>query len=546
MTTTNIGSNSTTLEVFNFRKQPNTIQDSSHLADSPSLDDLLSEFHISGFNLNDKSIPLMSLFSLDNSLVVEEKPTCFTAADLIELQAPRRDSKDVEPDSVLLISALVPCRYSRDRVPSSRFQGTLDLLNHRNMYTVESPCNELYVFPSSSPISSRAQSKSCQLSPSFSEEKLQKLTRVLPHHHNLVLRTMEDLSLEYMEHGLYSQAMPLYRTLLSAMVKSVGLHHPKALSARLNLVDCLQLLHHSKEAREINYQLRTTIATVCPTNYDLLCRSMSTLFCDTFSSGRHAEGEQLLRELLQIKLNLYGPRDEGTIRVMIDLGKCIERRGSDPHSAEQILRLAVQVVDQVPNVTKIDTCEYLRRLAACLNNQDMRDEAGLLFAHVRSHASSMIPETHPAMALIELDFATYLANGGDYVRSCDVLREMIAKRGLGGAETDAHTLALLSRLARHLESPLGRFEEACGWFEKAVPRSTALYGIESCKTLRNCHGLGTCYREMGQHRKALELFEDTRRKLKASERKFDSKINSLDREIMRCEKILAEEQSSLG
>lgn len=490
----------------------------------------------------DADIPTILLSEGYNCTSIAKEEQYLSSLDLIKLQTPTEHEEDIEQMDLPHYQIPDPQMSKFDNQYCTCERESLCPLDQDCIVrTHVSPFNEIYAFPKKPPSRSWNTTKSVHESLEFLEQKLEKLARIQPGHHKSVLLTMAELCGQYIGQKDFWLAEKLHEKVVCAMKQIYGCDdHPKALSARLDVIGDLQGQSSWKKAEMAHCHIHNTILTKHLENHELVSKSTLLLSDHAYHAGRIEEAEHLRRQALQINLNLHGPKHKDTLKAMRMLGKSLKANESfEP--AERLLRITTQLHDHVPGLTGQDIRRDFRILATCLAPQGMFQQAKDLLNHASSHAKSSLPNNHPQVFSIMHDSAHILALEGSLLESANIWRDLIAKDHEMGNRKHKHSykFSYKWRLGQTLYA-LGAFEEASHWLEKALDGSISTYGIECPRSLMYCYKLGSCYQKLGKYREALELFQNTEWKIRMVDKNVQPQLLELESKITEAEYFLAE------
>lgn len=389
------------IEMDAVKSEHHVLWDWTRITESPGLTSLFTTLQISGFDPDDNDIPPLCLSEIDNAHSNEEEQQFISFSDLVSLQTPTWLAKENEPIYATSFPSLAPSTDPHNAISPRQRTGLVELPNrNQTAYTFASPFNDLYPFIHKSATKPPPTSITSHV---FFEEKLEKLVRIVPRTHIAVWSTMIDLAKGYENAGQYRRAESLYQEVLSIMKAVHGVDHPETLNTRLSLAYVLNYLKLDKEVRKLLDQLHTAILAISHAHYDLLLRYMTLLAHNEYNLGNLKEAELLDRQILQITMNMGGPKDTNTILAMASLGMTL-RQKSHFSQAEKLLRIVIQLQHQEQGISETHKIAYMRELANCLSEQMLFTQSSPLYIHILQHAKLCLGEKHPEYLMALEDY----------------------------------------------------------------------------------------------------------------------------------------------
>jgi hypothetical protein len=229
-----------------------------------------------------------------------------------------------------------------------------------------SPLTEIYVFPPGRNVVCKAFNtelnawESLKVQETELEVKFAKLKEQFKIDHPAVMATMEKLSDVYYKLHKDREASIIDRRLLDLYYRTLGPMNIRTMTACKNLVYSLVRQGRYLEAQSLNSRLLQAVLKVVKPYDPLAIMVTGNNALIAWEMEQVEKSESLRRELLQIQLTSYGPRDSNTIQTMVYLGYTLA--GQSKKDGETLLRTAVQLALGDPGGVDEKWCEAMRDL----------------------------------------------------------------------------------------------------------------------------------------------------------------------------------------
>jgi tetratricopeptide (TPR) repeat protein len=385
----------------------------------------------------------------------------------------------------------------------------------------ESPLNEVYVFPKSSvngprtgSITGRSAWDSLKNQEIELTKKISILKRSLAPDHPAIIASTEDLARTYYEQGHDIKAERLFRQVEERKTAILGPTSLKTLSTSRMIARVLQFQGKNDQAWEIIKRIEPVILSLVDPDHDLAVSVMATKSSLFDAIGDYQSAENIDRQVLQIRLQAFGPRDWRTRESMNNLGASLASM-EEYNGAEKLLRTALQIHSVDTDMDNWGSCEVILNIGFTLRLQKFYDKSySVLYDAVQKSKISLGPED-----LYTLDLQNSLA-WTLYVQkrlkeSEEIFREVWSLQCKLFRESTFTSEVTIRGLAAVLIE-MDRFGDAIEWSEKLFGRSLDAYGPEHEWTLEACEDLGECYEKEGRYVEALELYQNMAEKLRSS------------------------------
>ncbi|KAH8596205.1 hypothetical protein B0O99DRAFT_740757 [Bisporella sp. PMI_857] len=372
-----------------------------------------------------------------------------------------------------------------------------------------SPFNEIYVFP-------KPPMRIIRKSPNRNlawleaqtieyELRLDKLTPLCGSQHPGVRLTMNALAKIYHTQGKYVKAERWYRAVFDANRAALGTENFVTLDSGISWIEALVAQGEYLHARTLIIELRTTILTAHGHESALHARASFLEARIAGTLGNFAIAEALTREVLQKRLNDFGPRYSDTWRCIDYLAWILERQ-SRFSGAEKLSRMALQLHHEIVGLDEGDLCSAKRWLSLICSYQGRYDESRSLSRLLQENLEGSLGAEHPLVLEAQYALAVCLRRGGRFQESERLYRKVWSQRLKVLGESHPDTWSTANSLA-YLLYQMNCFEESIVWYEKVFWKRLELFGPDSDQAMNSCCWLGDCYQKLGRYDDALKLYK---------------------------------------
>jgi len=226
--------------------------------------------------------------------------------DLVSGQPWRNENLEQNPGSNSVRSPIYPSSTeTKGSLNGLRFSG-LDILFPLEILVTPDPFQELYVFPIPSP--------------SLTNER--------------------------------KRFPPLPRFISYQTEKLISL---ETLDAWLGLIDAITPQGRYAEGKTLHQEIHSSIVRMVPAHHWLMQKSLQTIAIISGNLGIHEDAEHYYRQLVQIRLNAFGPRHGDTLAAMQRLANPLRRQEQYVQS-EELLTITVQLSESSPGMSEQRKC----------------------------------------------------------------------------------------------------------------------------------------------------------------------------------------------
>lgn len=374
-----------------------------------------------------------------------------------------------------------------------------------------SPFRELYPFPTTLPLGSSNCSQRSETVTNSHKIKEQEYSSKLEflkmagidETHLVVIEVTRRLALALYNQGKERQAEVLYRKLLSAQSRETG--QTDMLAIQIDLIDSICDQGRFLEAREMHKGVHESIVRTLTPHHPLFRRSLISLIrtCDWMC--HFEEKESLCRQLVQISLIHFGPRDPASIHAMSLLAIALRNRKGYTES-EKLACAAIQLYQKNHANLHDDICSSLMRLGELFERQTRFEDAINIYRISTARAKESLGEEHPITLSCHYYLGRVLPRQEQYEESQELLEEAVRLQTQAMGEDHPDTLSSMNELGKTLQHK-GDHHASMVWLEKAFWKSLVILGPCHCLTINCCGFLGLSYEDQGLFVKALGLYK---------------------------------------
>ena len=265
-----------------------------------------------------------------------------------------------------------------------------------------------------------------------------------------------------------------------------------------------------------------------------------------FDQGQYGEAERVLRQALEVRLQVLGPDHPDTLLARNTLAHAVVAEGKY-HEAEEEYRTVMELRAKMLGPESPGTLGARMNLANVLYYQGRYPEAEREYRAVLKQQEKVLGPQHHETLLTRLGLALALAEQGKYSDAEAEYRAVIQSREKLNGPEHPQTLMARGYLALTLESQ-GKYGDAETELRSVLTLTEKALGPEHPETLRMHNNLAWCLVESGKYQQAEDEVRST---IKIQERVLGpdnpSTLNSKDTlaEALRSEGKLQEAEVEL-
>jgi tetratricopeptide (TPR) repeat protein len=386
----------------------------------------------------------------------------------------------------------------------------VDIFFPSNTLVKPDPLNELYPWPNS-PLatapklsSGKTRFEAYQRDLSVYKERFLKLKPFFPETHPAMIILMEKMGYTYYHLGKASQAEHWYRYAVSVREQTESAGSLTLLHSWLGLIDAINVQGRHREAQILHQEIQTSISGVVAPDHSLVQKSLQIIAIISGNLGNEEEAEAYYRELVQIRLGLFGPRNGDTLAAMQRLASPLRRLERYAES-EEILSITVELSESIPDMSDIRKCRGKSSLAKVLFDQGRYTASETLHRTALEGSRSFLGDDHPATLKYRYHLARTLRAQGLLEEAETLLRATLDRQLLLFGQYSQSTIKSMSELGETLEMT-NRHEEAIDFHDRVFQSCLKVWGPNHDHTISACEYLGKYYEKLGRDDDAIALY----------------------------------------
>ncbi len=225
------------------------------------------------------------------------------------------------------------------------------------------------------------------------------------------------------------------------------------------------------------------------------------------SLGMFEESHQLLKESLDLRIDLFGDYHHEVAESKNDLGVVIGRMG-DYETAENMIRRALEIRTSIFGKIHDDVGSSITDLANIVNTRGEYTEAEKLYRQALAINTELYGHSHRKVALAKFNLATILHRQGNLSESEELHRQALAlKKEIFKGEHPS-IAASYNNLGLVL-SAKEKLDEARKSLYQAFTLRQKIYGDIHPRVLTSLNNLATVVAEKGDYETAKEYYEQS-------------------------------------
>jgi eukaryotic-like serine/threonine-protein kinase len=276
--------------------------------------------------------------------------------------------------------------------------------------------------------------------------------------------------------------------------------------------DPSQARGNSVTARELLDKASQNIQTGLKKDPELQASMMATMGQVYQRLGLYQQGEPLLRQSLNIRQSILGPRNRQTLETAADLMELLTDETRFPE-AEKLGRDAAEGARSALGPADSLTLTMESRLGAVLEGQGRYSEAEAMQRKVLAAVQKKYPGDDHKTLLPRQDLAVVLAEEGNLVEAEKTFRELLAidHRELG--DLNPNTLDDMDNLSSCLLAE-NKYADAEKLYRQTLELQRRVLGPDHPNTLRSMISIGEILQAENQYPEAETIFRDALEKTK--------------------------------
>ena len=327
--------------------------------------------------------------------------------------------------------------------------------------------------------------------------------RVLGAEHSDTLKSMQALSLSFLNQGRYKESEKLNLQILELSTRALGAEHLDTLSSMSFLALDFHKQARYKESEKLNMQILEIRTRVLGVEHPATLISMDGLAKNFHKQARYKESEKLNIQLLEIRTKMLGAEHPETLDIMHNLARSLQKQGRYKESEKlniQILEISMRVL----GAEHPSTLASMHNLASDFDRQGRYEESAKLNMQCLEICTRVLGAEHPDTLDTMHNLAADFDSQGWYKESEKLNMQIleISTRVLGAEHP--HTLDSMFNLARILDHQ-SRFKESEKLNMQCIDISTRVLGAEHPHTLDSMHNLATDFDRQGRYEESEKL-----------------------------------------
>jgi len=294
------------------------------------------------------------------------------------------------------------------------------------------------------------------------------------HDELIMVELHEVLGDVYMKVGDYAKAELHLPIALSIRTRTLGLDHPKTLSAMSSLAKLFKNQGRRAEAEEL---MKTAISyqkQLLGNDDPKTLRTMNELASLYSNQFRRSESELLFREVLEARIRVLGPQHPDTLTTMHGLGVLMNNHGQYDE-ADSLYTQSFQARKAVLGDHHPDTLISMTSLGTLWMIQNRNGDAEAIYRETLQTMIHVLGEDHPRTLFTKNNLAISCANQGKYEEAIQIHEQNLADRMRTLGEKHPDVLISIANIA-NTRFQMGHIHEAQQLFQHALEVHRSVLG----------------------------------------------------------------------
>jgi CHAT domain-containing protein len=310
---------------------------------------------------------------------------------------------------------------------------------------------------------------------------------------------------QYLQQGLFQQALPLAEKAYQIRRKRLGEKHPNTLISLNNLAMTYQGLGRLSEALPLSEKVYRLLKEMLGEKHPYTLASRNNLAQIYQDLGRLSEALPLLEKGYRLRKEVLGEKHPDTFLSINNLAKIYQYLGR-LSEALPLLEKNYRLSKEVLGEKHPDTLKSLNNLALIYQDLGRLSEALPLFEKGYRFRKELLGEQHPDTLNSLGNLAMIYQDLGRLSETLPLLEKVYRLRKEMLGEKHPSTLTSLNNLG-FIYNALGRLDDALFWYEKGYRLRKELLGEKHPDTLQSLNNLAGIYNTVGSLSDALPLLE---------------------------------------
>ena len=421
-----------------------------------------------------------------------------------------------------------------------------------------SPVNELYPFPVSSHRAPKKYGTSVplmqtlQATNSDCTERLTLLERTgAAENSAAVLHATWRLAENLYHQGKFRQAEVYFRKVCAALQTDDEPWSEFLFDVYFGLINCITGQRRMREAEAMLKSVRESITGRFSPYHEIHLRYLTGWVVVLDAISDHDECESLCRDLVQICLMNFGPREASTLDAIHRLSYMMRHQGRYVDS-ERLMRIILQIYLVEFEEHYEDICESFRELGHQIAEQGQLDKATELCRVIVQRAKDSLGDYHWTTICCNRDLAVCLQKKGLHQESQELWLATLRLQLPDAGEDNLDCMCTMYEIGRCLHQRK-HYEESFSWFEKCFRNNAAALEPHHWLMIDACKYLGSCYEELRRFTAAVAVYQQAIGFFESAKGSHEADIARLQRWVSRirlwrdkAQKKIDDEGSDLG
>ena len=304
------------------------------------------------------------------------------------------------------------------------------------------------------------------------------------------------LAIAYCKLGYYDKAEHQFKRILPALEQRHGKHSPHVILVRINLAKTIFQLGRYRDANQMAQHVHTWARRLDPGG--VLYQEAARVLARSFGYlGNLMREEELLRELVQIRLNAFGPKHGDTLVVIEQL--CGSIIAAKRHSeSEELLRVALELSSNATHSSSRRKYLICRRLGITLYKQGKYADSEALLRKTTEMSEKLLGIEHSITLNCKLWLCRVLRARGLLLESHDILLDNVKSQIRTWTELRGSTIEYMAELSVVLIE-MRNVDNAYKWMERALSYSVETGGTKTVRAVQFFEDLSSFNKPERQH-----------------------------------------------
>ncbi|MBQ3982303.1 MAG: tetratricopeptide repeat protein [Bacteroidales bacterium] len=359
--------------------------------------------------------------------------------------------------------------------------------------------------------------------------------RMLGEGHPGVATVYNNMAAVYYNRGEMDKAIDIQQKALPIMVKALGENHPDVASLYSNISN----LYREQGDQEHAYEMCQKALSIRQKTFGEESAEVALSYVDlgalSFNKDQYDEAQNYFDKAMKIQQVVLGGEHPQLAVTMVNMGLTHQMQG-DTAQAIAFYQQAAAIEEKVQGEGNLVLADTYSLLASLYSSR--RDYAMALKMHERRcrQLVTIYGEGSAEMVGEYVAMSQCQRRIGNYAKALKILQ-----KGLTWVQKDAQQNqdsrtqeAVLRNHIALLHYSFEKYEEALKEYAVLLPLQQELKGERSMAVANVCYSMGSCYRRMGDHRRALEKSQQALDIVKGLEDADPKQVEKIQRRVTEC------------